>query len=333
MLDRKALKMILKVIIALIVLWFLVSRAQINFSLFTVFYQKPLSSLIIIFLLYSLIIINSWRWYRLNQAQNIDLDFRNTILPTYYGIAYSNILPGSASSDLLRLVYLIQRFPTQKSNVMLSLIFDRVTGLMGMMLLVCIIAIFEFSTIIQNHTLTLFSLFCFLACVMSLSLFFIALLLTDPIKNYFSSFLSHKWLKGLIPLFDAILNYKNSKLTVMECLFVSVLTQLVMVAAVTVIGNMMDFPFISSLNFAMAIAAAQLANLIPLTPGGLGIGEIAFANTILLYHSNLNSTATIFLAFRFICIVSYLPGCIFYLIELLILKNQVLPSREKGSII
>ena len=83
---------------------------------------------------------------------------------------------------------------------------------------------------------------------------------------------------------------------------------------VTLIARMMNMPEISLLDYGLALAITQIVNLIPVAPGGLGLGEIAFANTLLSLHPEMMAAyATIFVAFRLFGLICYLPGIIFYI--------------------
>jgi uncharacterized membrane protein YbhN (UPF0104 family) len=61
--------------------------------------------------------------------------------------------------------------------------------------------------------------------------------------------------------------------------------------------------------YCFAISITQIANLLPFTPGGFGIGEIAFSKSISLFTQNFQASyATIFIAYRLIGLILYLPS-------------------------
>src|SRR5579862_9782494 len=104
----------IKILITAIILWMLARHAQLNLELTSKFFVYPLSVLTIMGLCCVMVIMHAWRWYRLNTVQNIQLSFFNTIMPTYVGIAFNNILPGSVGGDFFRLYSIIKKFPKQK---------------------------------------------------------------------------------------------------------------------------------------------------------------------------------------------------------------------------
>jgi len=74
----------------------------------------------------------------------------------------------------------------------------------------------------------------------------------------------------------------------------------------------------SAADYGIAGLYALIANSLPVTPGGLGIGEGAFASALVMLAPQAAHAAygTIFLAFRCVFILSTLPGLVAYLTEL-----------------
>ena len=62
---------------------------------------------------------------------------------------------------------------------------------------------------------------------------------------------------------------------------------------------------------------ALFVNSLPLTPGGIGLGEIAYTELINLfneYKKNLINLSNVYLIFRIINLTISLPGIIFFLL-------------------
>jgi uncharacterized membrane protein YbhN (UPF0104 family) len=88
---------------------------------------------------------------------------------------------------------------------------------------------------------------------------------------------------------------------------------LVLVALV-VIADAFDFVTLAPLNIVLAGIFSLVASSIPLTPGGLGVGEAAFANAVMVIQPGaVGPYATIFIAMRaLILIVSLFGGIVFF---------------------
>jgi uncharacterized membrane protein YbhN (UPF0104 family) len=132
--------------------------------------------------------------------------------------------------------------------------------------------------------------------------------------SWLRSLQKRSWLKPLSPFFDALHIYRNDKKIILECTLLSVLIQAMIVAILMMLAKIMNFPVIPFSDYAMAAAVTQLVNLIPASPGGIGIGEIAFANILVLLNPGVNAAfATLFLAYRVVGWITYLPAVLYYL--------------------
>ncbi len=332
---KKEIIILIKVLISAILIWFLVHTSKLSFMLLLDLLYSPTLLLFTISIYFVIVVISSWRWYKLNDAQNITLSYSQTILPTYLGIAFNNLLPGGVGGDFFRFYILNKYTNAKKSAVMLSILFDRITGLLGIFITVGIMAIFCLHTY-SNQKFTLYFLFiCFAICILFLLVYSFSKLLPQTIG--FSNWLRKKfdekrWLNPVLSLLDAIRIYRNSKIIIGECLIASIVIQLLIAATCMLIAKMMHFPPISFTSYIMAIAITQIVNLIPIAPGGFGIGEIAFANVLTLLNPGIGGTyATIFLAYRIIGIVTYLPGLSIFALDHDILKQKSILSDPSAG--
>jgi len=305
------IKFYIKTILTGLILYLLIHYSQLKLELFKSLFNNFYTLTLVFFLLYLMVYFSAWRWFRLNTTQNINHSFRYTILPTYLGIAYNYILPGNIGGDFYRLYYLIKKFPAQKSQAIISIFTDRLCGLLGILVIIFSLSPYYLLTLAKNTTMSFF--------LVSYDFFFILGIIMVPILFFASdkfnlakkmeTFIPKRISESFISLGEAINIYKNAKLIILESIFASIITQLTLLITVVMISEMMDLKSISSLDFMLALAFAQIANLLPLTPGGLGIGEAAFANIILLLNPATSvGYGTVFLALRFVSILAYLPG-------------------------
>lgn len=316
---KKRFLVFIKIFFSAAILYFLIRSALLNVNLLSSVFSHPIYLISAVSLFLLMVTINAWRWYRLNSAQGISLSFKKTWMPTYLGTAFNNILPGAVGGDFVRLYYLFKKIPDKKSGALLSILFDRISGLMGIFVLLCAIAFFNLNFFTQSSYLYYLLFSCVVACLMGLCCFFMSLLL--PQRIGLSGWLEKKfpnsrWIKPLLSFLEAVRIYRNAKKVIFECLFFSVMIQLIMVLTIMIIAKMMNFAHISFLDYAFAIGVTQIVNLVPATPGGIGLGEMAFAKIILMLNTHkAGAYATIFLAYRLIGILSYLPGIFYYLFK------------------
>lgn len=325
---KKIAKISIKIVISLLMLWLLAHTSRLNFSLLFNLFDSPILLSCTLFLYFMVVAVSTWRWQKLNTAQDIHLAYRHTFLPTYLGIAFNNLLPGGIGGDFFRFYFLNKKIVVKKTAVMMSILFDRITGLLGIFIAVCLVSIPHLDFFSHQKLTLYFTIFCMLLCLCIVILYFVSLLL--PQKIGLSTFLHnkyshHKRLKSILALLEAIRLYRNSKITIIQCLFASLIIQILIAITCMLIAKMMHIPAINLMNYIMAIAVTQLANLIPIAPGGIGVGEAAFANVMSLLNPDIYASfATIFLAYRMLGILTYLPGIVVFLFDKRLLKKQEL---------
>lgn len=318
--------LLLKLALAVAVFFFLSRTAQIKFDLFAGLFHQPflLSCTITMFLL--MIILSAHRWHLLNSAQEIHLGFFRTIVPTYLGIAFNNLLPGAIGGDVVRTYYLFKKAPNKKSTALITIFLDRMLGFLGLVVLIGFIAVSRLSQLHEQpqlfYLLFLFALFCLSV------LFAFAALMVLPhrigVIHWLSQrFPQQRWSRSLVSLLEALRRYRMPKLMLFKCLMSSVAIQLLITFSIMTLAKMMHFPPIAFVDYVIALGITQIVNMIPATPGGIGIGEMAFANILLLLNPGTNAAyATIFLAYRLISILVYLPGVLCYIPRFMLLKQK-----------
>lgn len=316
----------IKIIVSVGLLWFLTHTSKLDFSLLPEMLRSPFWLICTLSLYFVIIAISSWRWHQLNEAQGIQLAYKHTILPTYLGVAFNNLLPGGVGGDFFRFYFLRKKVAAKKSAVMLSVFCDRITGLLGIFIIVCLMASAQFSLFSEQKYILDFILCCIALCGLLILAYLASLLL--PRKMGVSEWLSirfagKEWLSPILSLLEAIRLYRNNKQTIAECLIASVIIQILIALTCMLIAKMMHFPTLSFFDYVIAIGITQIVNLIPIAPGGFGVGEIAFAKILMLLNPGTSASyATVFLAYRILGILTYLPGIGVFLFDKQLLNNK-----------
>ncbi|EKD70263.1 MAG: hypothetical protein ACD_46C00582G0001 [uncultured bacterium] len=301
-------------------MWYLAHTSMIQFNLFSFLFLDVTSLCIVALLFIVMVAINAVRWQLLNNVQSINLGFSKIFISTYLGTAFNNLLPGSVGGDFVRAYYLFGKVPDRKSAIVLSILFDRITGLLGIFLTILLVGITHIGLFGNQHSLNLFFISCALICLFVVAALIISFVL--PARIGISEWLESRykgkvWVDSLLSFLEAIRIYRGAPKIIILCLGASILIQIMMVWIVILIAHMMHFPQISWMNYAIAIAVTQVANLVPITPGGIGVGEAAFSKTIILLNPHFYEPfATIFIAYRFIGAMVYLPGVLISMLNI-----------------
>lgn len=323
---KKNMLLIVKIAIASSILFFLFHNAQIKITLFTNLLHHPLLLSTSIIMILLTVLLGAQRWNLLNSAQHINLGLIRTITPTYLGVAFNNLLPGAIGGDLIRSYYLFKKFSDKKSTALISIFLDRMLGFLGLIILIFSVIISHANQLHEErglyYLLFLFSIF----CISILILFLLLMILPQRLGviSWLENRYSHNRLtKSFISLLKAMRNYQLPKMIIFQGLLLSVIIQLIATMTIIVIAKMMALPSISLADYIIAFSITQVVNLIPVTPGGIGIGEMAFANILLLLNPGKSAAfATVYLAYRFISLLTYVPGVVFYIPQFMILKQK-----------
>ncbi len=72
------------------------------------------------------------RWNLLLRTQNIRLTPIELIRLYMIGVFFNLLIPGSVGGDLIKMVYIARAYPRKKSEAILTIVMDRIVGLLGL---------------------------------------------------------------------------------------------------------------------------------------------------------------------------------------------------------
>lgn len=320
------IKTAIKITLSLLIIWFLIHTAKLDLSQLGQLFTSPMLFITALPIFLMAVFIGAWRWYQLNKAQQIPLSFSQTILPSYLGAVFNAILPGGVGGDVFRGFLLFKNIPDKRSAIILSILVDRLCGLVGIITAISLVVFTHFNSLHSPY----FKLaaFCMLSLMsMGIVIFYVLYKLVTS-KTTFSNqlqqrFANKPWSNTLLSFLTAINVYSQSKWVVTKCLIASLLMQFVLASICYIIATLMHFPSLPFYSYLIAVGITQMVNLIPVTPGGFGIGEAAFANVLMLLNPGISASyATIFLAYRLLNMTTYLPGLGIFVFNRRLLRPQ-----------
>jgi glycosyltransferase 2 family protein len=252
--------------------------------------------------------LEAWRWHILLRAQGLSLRLGGTIRAFATSIFFGNFLPGAAGGDLIRGVYVFRAARGQRTPALLSIIIDRLVGLAAFVLLGAVAVIARPGA--RDGILD--------ASIVTLSVLFAATLLALYLVGPGLGRLSRRLLAGrsarLVQIIDdtgaALRQYVRDWPSLALALLLSIVIVGLAVTPIVLIAVATGFPGLSLLDYGIAGLYALIANSLPLTPGGIGVGETAFASACLMLEPQAPQApfGTVFLAFRCLFVLSTIPG-------------------------
>ena len=279
---RKTILVSLRVAFGVAILIYLAKSGRLDFSsLGRLQHEGRVTAAAVGFLLLDILFM-SVRASLLFRSARLSLSLVNSFQLNLVGFLFSTFLPGAAGGDIAKLVYATRENRGRRTEVATVLILDRVVGLFSLVLLPLLFAPF-FPDLIRSvpalrRVLAVDGLLAVgMAIGSALVMFY------GPTRNVISRLLG-RW-PGIqtlaLRVVDALSLQGKDQLTLIYAFLLSLLANLALMV-VTALALFAVHPASFSIRLALVAPVGHLVNSLPLTPGGIGVGESAFNALFLL---------------------------------------------------
>lgn len=215
-------------------------------------------------------VISSLRWQWILVAEGAKIPLKKLFSSYMIGMFVNNFMPTSIGGDIIK-AYDIYRWTKDASLSVVSVFFERFTGLVALILLSWIGITFFMTNFYTTSFLVGSWIFINMACIIVIMIFFH--------KSWFQLVLKRMEIRRLEKVgkllrlcYDKLIAYKNRKYLVVKILIVSFPIQLVTIMIyqqISVeIGIHLPFVF-----FLFTVPLIILISLLPVSFGGLGVRE------------------------------------------------------------
>ena len=254
------------------------------------------------------------RWHVLLRSQGLVLHLWHTIRIVAMGAFFATFLPGGSGGDIVRGVYIYQASHGRRTSALLSIFIDRLIGLAAFILFGVVATLtrpWEHYGVLEYGVFGIAVVFLGLLAVLFLLGHRIARLV-----NLLFAGRSRRLAQVIDDAGEALHQYAREWRSLLLALAVSMVIVLFAAGGIVLIAAATAFGGLSPVEYGIAGVYAMIANSLPFTPGGLGIGEGAFASACVMLEPQTSGIAygTIFLVFRCILVLSTLPGLVAYLV-------------------
>ena len=270
-------------------------------------------------------ILGACRWKLLLDGVGYHISFRRAVSLQMTGFFFNSAMPGSVGGDLVKVLYVIRDNKEKgKTPAMMSVALDRILGMFGLFTIGGLIIALNFSgvwAITELRPLVVFTLV-FLA---SLVVFFALV---------FAPFQPPQWLQRLadrpfpgrsaiLGIVAAVQNYREAKSALVKAWLLSITVQSLFFCLFYFLSLRLAEGVVVFKDLASILPIGFLATALPLAPGGLGVGHVAFDK--LFQMIGLVGGANVFNAFILSQMALNLLGVIPYLT--LKKKEPLAPSK------
>ena len=265
---KEKLKFFLKLIFGLILFFFIFSKIEWNEFINTINRINPIYIYIpIILYFFPGVWLSVLKWKKLMIIYNINLPFKQLYLYYLIGTFFNNFLPSTVGGDVSRVLYL-KRVTNKTAEITASIIMERLTGLLALILLGAISVLLNLSFVIR-HPLLLYFIILLISSVIVIYL----LLGNYTLKRHFHN------LKFLIPfwgkvaeLFKVLYNYRNHKKVLLSALIISIIFVLfrILVTYLYFLSIAIEVPI---RELILIYTLVQLIGILPISINSIGLTE------------------------------------------------------------
>jgi uncharacterized protein (TIRG00374 family) len=281
------------------------------------FRDPPVAALAFALLLLGYV-LSAARWYFLLHAMGIQVRLRPCAEIFAMGTFANTFLPGGTGGDLVRAVYIARHVHQDRTGGVISVFADRAVGLLGVLGVAVLLGASDSRHVIASPLTRTF----FLTLTAAFGGAVLGILLTFALLSQARFEKLQGWIgartiahRTVVRLFATAVQLRAHPMLSLLSFVVSVVITLTMAAAGVLLARGYEAGGLGPLDFANASVLALLANAVPLTPGGIGVAEGAFAFLCYAWEPTPTALAygTIFFGERLILTLINLIGSVAFL--------------------
>ena len=218
----------------------------------------------------------AWRLSLLFRPLRMRLPFRVSMKLTLVGFFFAAFLPGTAGGDLAKLFYAARGNKDRVSEIVAVTVFDRAIGLFSLLIMPLILGLLAPRFIWSLPAMrTLFGLAMTLGGSL-VAAFLFCLHCETMVKRFVGRLFWFLPSKMMLPqAVTTIAGYREHAGILVAAVALSLLANFALVVVMLLAIRLLN-PGGLDLKMSFVIPVGFIANSIPLTPGGLGVGETAF---------------------------------------------------------
>ncbi|MCZ4294813.1 lysylphosphatidylglycerol synthase transmembrane domain-containing protein [Vibrio sinaloensis] len=307
MLSGINIKLLIKISIAVMAIYLLFNTGSLDFKSILIVLDFPYLFLFSLLCLFLGIVISGIRWWILLGITENNISIKTVLSIQLMGSFFSSWLPGAAGGDAVKGVLLFKLLDSRRSTALVSIAIDRIFAVFGLFSIALVASAF-LSSSIDNVILDfyinilewgiligLLVVLFFCICIFMIKSFSLHVYLPVAIRSYFS------------PLGKIASYYKKSWFQLLLSCILSMLASGIVVVGIVVISLMYEFSASPAVT-AIAGVIGNVSSVVPVTPGGIGVGEAVFAKISSDLSGSFAPFATIYFTFRIGMLLANIPG-------------------------
>jgi hypothetical protein len=252
------------------------------------------------------------RWQTLLSAHLAGVKFGKVFSLTMIGLLFNVVSPGAVGGDLIKGYYVHQQARSHRAEAVTTIVLDRVVGLLGLFLVAAFTALPNLFSVSENARLRTLALAAVAAAVLGLGSLAVAIGLSPATA---SRKRRNSAISFLLRAFESLTPYKDRPGVLLRSIALSMVVWMLGCAAFYAAALAAGAPaFPKGLLFLVPLGF--LATALPVSPGGIGVGQVAFAELFRIASNGAyDFGANAYTVFQAVQILGSLCGFVFYLAQ------------------
>lgn len=280
-------------------------------------FGSPLAIFACAALVFATIPLLALRWRMLLRPLGISLPVMTSFHIVNIAMMLQVFLLGALGADAVRLLYAWRAVRHGSGRIAVSVLADRIVGLLGLITIAFVFTLYNWTSMRSEPWLAALAIGVFLAFAAGVT-GICALFLAPAAVGHLLDRLAHRprMTRLLLHLRGITLMLGSNPLTLLCAFALAVAIHTLTVAGVLVVGRALAIGELTVADYAFAVPLTVLANSLPISPNGLGVGEAAF-NQLCRWLEPAPSSASyssIFFVYRAVSMLTCLCGLASYLI-------------------
>jgi glycosyltransferase 2 family protein len=302
--GKRHLFLMLKIAVTTGLLYWLLSSISLN-EMRSVMAPIQVHHIVIGLVLQSIaLILGCLRWWILLRHVSGPIPLGKVIPSFYLGIFFNHIMPTTVGGDAIRILHM-RRYTSNTKALISSTIMDRITGVMGV-LIMGTTAVIAFPVVSSNpglKTILLISLI-FLVGILPLLASAPFTKLVSRLTIRFQHAKKRRWLLELTSLCQS---YAGAKKRLVAAFLLTLVLQALTVLIYYMLGSAIGIQLSLPAYFA-CISLVFLAGALPVSLGGLGIREGVLVGLLITLGVDTRLAISLSLLYLFVYLSVSLPG-------------------------
>lgn len=234
-------------------------------------------------------ILGVYRWRVLLRGQEILLPWSRTLQLSLIGSFFNLALPGAVSGDLVKAFYIAREHPGKRGHAFGSILFDRIVGVSGLVLVSALAMMVGYSSLHENHVFQAVQWFVLVSGLAVLAFFSYLFFMPerhDPVRAALEALqVRFGRMASLARIYEGVRNYHRHRWMALESLLVSCVIHILAASCCLLFTIALEPDTSQTIPYLGLYALAPLgllATAIPLAPAGVGTGHAAFGWLFLL---------------------------------------------------